>query len=217
MKEKININLNRDFTKPEQGKYVLCIKKNFYTFTGQTNRKYMSSNREKKLNKSDVRAGIWKFIFSFAVLSVVSFSCLYLFFVSYDKQREGISREAEAYKELMRRSDMLKDNVDDIYEKMTQLDLNKVENEAFLRTNIMDNVANVKSIMGKDSIQSFKHYATLMRQIGPMLTLKSNIIGVEYKKKTVLRDLDECMGKVNRANNELRKDPTRNFTGGRRR
>ncbi len=75
--------------------------------------------------------GIWKFILSFAVLSVVSFSCLYLFFKSYDIQREGISREAEAYKELMRRSDLLKSNVDDIYEKMTQLDINKVENEVF--------------------------------------------------------------------------------------
>ncbi|WP_347217062.1 type VI secretion system TssO [Chryseobacterium sp.] len=177
----------------------------------------MSSNREKKLNKSDVRTGIWKFILSFVVLSMVSFSCLYLFFESYDKQREGISREAESYKELMRRSDMLKDHVDEIYEKMTQLDLNKVENEAFLRSNIMDNIVSVKSVMGKDSTQSFKHYAALMKQIGPMLTLKSKIIDVDSKKKIVLRDLDECMGKVNRANNELRKDPTRNFTGGRRR
>ncbi|WP_228448478.1 MULTISPECIES: type VI secretion system TssO [unclassified Chryseobacterium] len=169
------------------------------------------------MNKSDVRMGIWKFILSFAVLSMVSFSCLYLFFKSYDIQREGISREAEAYKELMRRSDLLKSSVDDIYEKMTQLDMNKVQNDAFLRTSIMDNVGSVKSIMGKDSTQSFKHYAALMKQIGPMITLKTNIIGVEYKKKTVLRDLDECMGKVSRANNELRKDPTRNFTGGRRR
>lgn len=177
----------------------------------------MSSNREKKLNKSDVRTGIWKFILSFVVLSMVSFSCLYLFFKSYDIQREGISREAEAYKELMRRSDVLKENVDEIYEKMTQLDINKVENEVFLRTSIMDNVGDIKSVMGKDSTQSFKHYAALMKQIEPMLTLKTKISDVEYKKKTVLRDLDECMGKVNRANNELRKDPTRHFTGGKRR
>lgn len=211
MKVKININLNRDFTNPSRGKYVLCIKKNFYTFTGQTNRKYMSSNREKKLNKSDVRTGIWKFILSFVVLSMVSFSCLYLFFKSYDIQREGISREAEAYKELMRRSDMLKENVDDIYEKMSQLDVGKVDNEVFLRTNIMDNVGNVRSIMGKDSTTSFKHYAALMKQIGPMLTLKTKISGVVEKKKIVLRDLDECMGKVNKANNELRRDPSRNF------
>ncbi|MDW9382747.1 type VI secretion system TssO [Chryseobacterium sp. JV558] len=177
----------------------------------------MSSNREKKLNKSDVRIGIWKFILSFVVLSVVTFTCLFLFFKSYDIQREGISREAEAYKELMLRSDVLKDHIDEIYDKMNQLSINKVENDVFLRTSIMDNVRDAKNIMGKDSAQSFKHYAVLMKQIVPMMTLKAKIIEVEYKKKTVLRDLDECMGKIKVTNNELRKDPTRNFTGSKRR
>lgn len=217
MKAEININLIRVFTKPDWGKYVLCIKFFFYIFTGQTNRKYMSSNREKKLNKSDVRMGIWKFILSFAVLSVVSFMCLFFFFKSYDIQREGISREAEAYKELMGRSDVLRNLVDEIYDKMIQLNINKVENDVFLRTSIMDNVRDAKNIMGKDSTQNFKHYAVLMKQIEPMMTLKAQIIEVEYKKKTVKRDLDDCMGKINRANSELRKDPTRNFTGSRRR
>lgn len=177
----------------------------------------MSSNREKKLNKSDVRIGIWKFILSFAVLSVVSFTCLFLFFKSYDIQREGISREAEAYKELMRRSDVLKNHVDDIYDKMNQLSVNKVENEVFLRTSIMDNVRDAKNIMNKDSSQNFKHYAVLMKQIEPMMSLKAKIIEVEYNKRIVLRDLEECMNKTKVTNNELRKDPTRNFTGSKRR
>ncbi|WP_426477411.1 type VI secretion system TssO [Chryseobacterium sp. CBSDS_008] len=177
----------------------------------------MSSNREKKLNKSDVRTGIWKFILSFAVLSAVSFTCLFLFFKSYDIQREGISREAEAYKELMLRSDVLRDHIDDIYDKMNQLSINKVDNEVFLRTSIMDNVRDAQNIMGKDSAQSFKHYAVLMKQIVPMMNLKAKITELEYQKKTVIRDLDECMGKIKVTNNELRKDPTRNFTGSRRR
>ena len=71
----------------------------------------------------------------------------------------------------------------------------------------------LKTLWGKDSVQSFKHYALLMKQIVPMMTLKAKIIEVEYQKKTVLRDLDECMGKIKVTNNELRKDPTRNFTG----
>ena len=192
--------------------------KNFFLYFHRPNKsQIMSSNREKKLNKSDVRTGIWKFILSFVVLSVGSFACLFLFFKSYDIQREGISREAEAYKELMLRSDVLKDHIDDIYDKMNQLSINKVENEVFLRTSIMDNVRDAKNIMGKDSVQSFKHYAVLMKQIVPMMTLKAKIIEVEYQKKTVLRDLDECMGKIKVTNNELRKDPTRNFTGSRRR
>jgi len=177
----------------------------------------MSSNREKKLNRSDVRVGIWKFILAFAVLSVVSFLCLFLFFKSYSIQREGIVRESDAYKELMIRGDVLRVQVDKIYDQMNQLNLDKVQNGAFLRTRIMDDVNEVKNIMGKDSADNFKHYAVLMKQIGPMLKLKDDIIEVEYKKKMVLRDLAECIGKVDRANNQLKKDPTRNFTGGRRR
>ncbi|AYZ10936.1 type VI secretion system TssO [Chryseobacterium arthrosphaerae] len=177
----------------------------------------MSSNREKKLNKSDVRIGIWKFILSFAILSVVSFACLFLFFKSYDIQREGISKDSEAYKELMLRSDVLKNQVDEIYDKMAQLSLNKVENEVFLRTSIMDNVRDVKNIMKADSVQNFKHYAVLMKQIEPMLKLKADIMVVESRKKFAKRDLEDCMNKIDRANSELRKDPTRNFTGSKRR
>ncbi|WP_291933784.1 type VI secretion system TssO [Chryseobacterium sp.] len=169
------------------------------------------------MNKSDVRTGIWKFILSFAVLSVVSFTCLFFFFKSYDIQREGITREADAYRELMQRSDVLKNHIDHIYENMTQLSSNKVDNEIFLRTKITDDVKNAKNVMDKDSSGSFKHYAILMRQIAPMINLKAQIFEVEYKKKIVLRNLEECMGKVGRANNELRKDPTRNFTGSKRR
>ncbi|WP_343607483.1 type VI secretion system TssO [Chryseobacterium oranimense] len=177
----------------------------------------MSSNREKKLNKSDVRIGIWKFILSFAVLSVVSFLCLFLFFKSYNIQREGIVRQADAYKELMMRGDVLRIHVDKIYDQMSQLNINKVENDVFLRTRIMDDVREVKNIMGKDSVDNFKHYAVLMKQIEPMLKLKNDIIGVESNKKIVLRDLEDCIAKVGRANGQLRKDPTRNFTGGKRR
>ncbi|WP_223607061.1 type VI secretion system TssO [Chryseobacterium sp. OSA05B] len=173
----------------------------------------MSSNREKKLNKSDVRAGIWKFILSFAVLSVVSFLCLFLFFKSYSIQRERIAIEAEAYKDLMRRGDMLREHVENIYNKMSQLNEGKVKSESFLKTSIMDDVADAREAIGKDSADNFKHYAVLMKQIGPMLTLKNNILEVEYDKKMVLRDLDECLQKMKRANNELKKDPTRHFEG----
>lgn len=116
----------------------------------------------------------------------------------------------------MARGDVLKTQVDNIYEQMNQLNINKVQNDVFLKTRIMDEVREVKNIMGKDSVDNFKHYAVLMKQIEPMLNLKGDIIKVEYNKKTVLRDLEECMGKVGRANDQLKKDPTRNFTGKRR-
>jgi hypothetical protein len=176
----------------------------------------MSSNREKKLNKSDVRIGIWKFVLSFVVLSVVSFICVFFFFKSYDIQREGIKKQADDYRELLTRSDLLRTHVDSIMYRMDQLDINKVDNDIFLRNYIMDNVRDAKNIMGKDSADNFKHYSILMKQIEPMLALKNQIVNVSYKEQAALRDLSECRGKVGIVNNELKVDPTRKFTGSRR-
>ncbi len=177
----------------------------------------MSSNREKKLNKTDVRVGIWKFVLSFIALSGVSFICVFFFFKSYDIQREGIKKQADDYRELLTRSDLLRTHVDSILYRMDQLDINKVDNDIFLRNYIMDNVRDAKNIMGKDSADNFKHYAVLMKQIEPMLALKNQIVNVSYKEQNALRDLSECRGKVGIVNNELKVDPTRKFSGSRRR
>jgi hypothetical protein len=71
-----------------------------------------------------------------------------LLFKSYDQQQEEISKEVSAYRELLERSDVLKTHVDSIYYKMDQLDINKVDNDIFLRT-ILDNVRDARNIMGK--------------------------------------------------------------------
>lgn len=189
----------------------------FYNFTGQTNHNRMSSNREKKLNKSDVRIGIWKFVLSFIVLSAVSFCCVFFFFKSYDTQREGIKKEADAYRELLTRGDLLRTHVDSIFYRMDQLDIGKVNNDIILKNYILDNVQDAKNIMGKDSVDNFKHYSILMKHIEPMLALKNQIVGVSYKEQIALRDVSECRGKIGIANSELKVDPTRKFTGSRRR
>jgi hypothetical protein len=174
----------------------------------------MSSNREKKLNKSDVRVGIWKFALSFVVLAAVSFTSVFFFFKSYDEQTAGVSHDAEAYNELLGRSDMLRIQVDTIYSRMGML--NRAENDIFLRRNILDNIDDVKNVMKKDSIDNFKHYAILMKQIGSMLALKNHIVEVSNHKRIAIRDLNSCTGKVDHVENILKEDPTRKFTGSRR-
>lgn len=177
----------------------------------------MSSNREEKLNKSDVRIGIWKFALSFVVLSAVSFTSVFFFFKSYDMQREGIKKQADDYKTLLVRSDWLRTRVDSIYFRMDQLDINKVDNDNFLKDYILDYVRDAKNIMGKDSASNFKHYSILIKQIGPMLALKDQIIKISYKEQMALRDLSECRNTIGMANHALSQDPTRKFTGTRRR
>ncbi|MFC5873952.1 hypothetical protein SAMN05443633_101120 [Chryseobacterium arachidis] len=177
----------------------------------------MSSNREKKLNKKDVSLGVWKFILSFIVLSGVSFICVFFFFKSYDLQRQGVKKQADDYREMLSRGDVLKTHVDSILYRMDKLNISKVDNDIILRNSIMDNVQDAKNIMGKDSVDNFKHYSILMKQIEPMLALKTEIVKVSYKEQIALRDISECRGKIGIVNNELKVDPTRNFTGSRRR
>lgn len=169
------------------------------------------------MNKADVRIGIWKFILSFIVLSGVSFICIFFFFKSYDIQRKGIKKEADDYRDLLIKSNVLRIHVDSILYRMDQLDINRVNNDIILRNYIMDNIQDAKNLMGKDTADNFKHYSILMKQIGPMMKLKDDIINVSYKEQSALRNLSECKGKIGSINSELRVDPTRRFTGIRRR
>ncbi|MFC3161042.1 type VI secretion system TssO [Chryseobacterium arachidis] len=118
---------------------------------------------------------------------------------------------------MLSRGDVLKTHVDSILYRMDKLNISKVDNDIILRNSIMDNVQDAKNIMGKDSVDNFKHYSILMKQIEPMLALKTEIVKVSYKEQIALRDISECRGKIGIVNNELKVDPTRNFTGSRRR
>lgn len=176
----------------------------------------MSSNREKKLNRSDVRLGIWKFILSFIILSAISFTSVFFFFKSYDRQLAGVDEEVRLYRDLLIKDNLLRTHVDSIYARMELLDSDKAYNDNYLRTYILDNVREAQDLMGTDSANNFKHYAVLMQKIKPMLNLKSQIITVSAKQQIAIRDVQECQGKSNQINNKMKIDPTRKFTGRRR-
>ncbi|AZB31999.1 MULTISPECIES: type VI secretion system TssO [Chryseobacterium] len=176
----------------------------------------MSTSREKKLNKSDVRLGIWKFILSFIILSAISFTSVFFFFKSYDRQLAGVDDEVRAYRELLAKDNLLRIHVDSIYARMELLDSDKAYNDNYLRTYIFDNVREAQKIMGADSANNLKHYAVLMQKIKPMLNLKSQILNVSFKQQIAIRNVQECQGKSNQINNKMKIDPSRNFTGRRR-
>lgn len=176
----------------------------------------MSSNREKKLNTSDVRSGIWRFIFSFIILSAISFTSVFFFFKSYDTQLKGVDEEVGQYRDLLVRNEALRIQVDSIYARMEIFDTDKAYNDNYVRTYILDNVHDAQKIMGKDSADNFKHYALLLHKIKPMLKLKDQIIEVSSKKEIAHRDLTACQGKSKKINDRMREDPSRKFTGRRR-
>lgn len=176
----------------------------------------MSVNRDKKLNKSDVRIGIWKFIVSFVVLSLVSFCAVFFFFQSYHTQRLGMEAESEKYSELLGRSSVMNIKVDSIHHLMSLLDINKVQNDIQLRKQITEELYDARSIMGEDSVDNLKHYAVLLKHVGPMLDLKTKIINIANQKEYHRSQLLRCQGKNTSVVKELKVDPTRKFAGRRR-
>lgn len=176
----------------------------------------MSINRDKKLNKSDVRMGIWKFILSFVVLSAISFCAVFFFFKSYHTQRVGMEAEAEKYSQLLGRSTVMNIKVDSIHHLMSLLDINKVQNDIQLRKQITEELYDARSIMGEDSVDDLKHYAVLLKHVGPMLDLKTKIISVANQKEYHRSQLLRCQGKNAGVVKELRVDPTRKYVGRRR-
>lgn len=176
----------------------------------------MSINRDKKLNKSDVRVGIWKFILSFVILSLISFCTIFFFFKSYHTQRLGMKAEDDKYEELRGRSNVLNIKVDSIHHLMTLLDINKVQNDNQLRTQITDEIYDARSIMGADSAGNLKHYAVLLKHIEPMIDLKTKIIDVAGKKEYFISQYQRCKGKNANVMKDLKVDPTRKYAGRRR-
>ena len=59
----------------------------------------------------------------------------------------------------------------------------KVRNDDFLRDNIVEDIHDCKNIMGKDSVKEFKHYASLLKNINEMVSLKDKLISASLEEK----------------------------------
>lgn len=171
----------------------------------------MATHGQKKLNTEDVRNGIIRFILSFIVLISITLTTVFLFFKSSKIQKEQIQKELNDYKNVLSRNELLKIKMDTIYYKMALLNTDRVQNDIFLRNSILEDLQDTKNIMGSDSTKAFKQYATLTKNIGKMTIFKNELINVTAKERNALRSLNECIGKVEKINSQMRT----NGSGGR--
>lgn len=163
-----------------------------------------------KKNGTEKGKEFYKFIAYFAVLSILIFLSVYLFFKSYAVQRSSIQNDIVAYKEILNKQQLLKTKIDTIYYQMSLLNTGRVKNDVFLGNYISQNIQQTRGIMGIDSTE-FKHYSFLLSRLDSALTLKNEIIVISDKERLALKDLNECMGKISKVKGELSKDPTRGF------
>lgn len=163
----------------------------------------MNSSGQEKLNKKAVNIGIWGFISSFVILTGVSFLALFMFFKSSEFQQKEIAESVSKYITLQSKNELLQDRMETIYSRMNMLASDKVQNEVFLRDNIIESIRDCKNIMGQDSIKEFKQYSTLIRNMSEMINLKNDLISVASQEQIAMRNLQECQSRLNGASENL--------------
>ena len=164
----------------------------------------MNSSGQEKLNRKDVNNGIWGFISSFVILTGMTFLALFMFFKSSELQQKEIEKSVSDYITLQSKNDLLQDRMETIYTQMNTLASDKVQNEVFLRDNIIESIRDCKNIMGADSIKEFKQYSTLIKNMSEMVSLKNDLIVVSAQEDVANRNLQECQKRYNGASDNLR-------------
>lgn len=163
----------------------------------------MISSGQEKLNKKDVNLGIWGFILSFVMLVGVAFMSVFMFFKSSDYQQRAIDEEVNNYKMLQNKNELLQTRMETIFARMNMLASDKVQNEVFLRDNIIEDIRDCRNIMGKDSVKEFKQYASLIKNMSEMINLKNDLISVAADEQVAMRNLQECQGRLTIATDNL--------------
>lgn len=175
----------------------------------------MISYGQKTLNKKDVRLGTWRFIGSFLALSAVSFLVVFFFFKSTQVQNRGLRKDLDAYHDMVGRNNLLKIKVDSIYYKMTLLNSNKVTNDIFLRSQIIEDMSICKQMIGKDSTTELKHYSMLLDDLASILTYKNELMKLKTDEMIISRQLEECFGKVEKVNIHIKAKQKKQEVSGR--
>lgn len=171
-----------------------------------------TSAGQEKLNKKDVNIGIWGFIGSFAALTAVTFAAVFMFFRSSAYQQDAIESEITRYKTLQNKNELLQERMEAIYARMLMLGSDKVQNEVFLRDNIIEDIRDCRNIMGADSIREFRQYASLIKNMSEMVNLKNELVVVSAEEQVAMRNLRECQGRLDTAAENLVKSVPKNKT-----
>lgn len=150
-----------------------------------------------KLNKDDVRNGIWTFIFSFIILSSFSFICIFTFFESSKLQIEQVEQNASNYRDMLNKNFKIQEKMGEIEKDLFIISgTSYIESESS-RNNIYDKMKAVSVVIGEDSVKNFKHYATLVKNFRKIMNQKEALNNINRSVDNAKQSLAECSGKIN--------------------
>lgn len=163
----------------------------------------MISYGQKTLNRKDVRKATWRFITSFLVLTLAGFLTVFLFFKSSNQQNKNMRKDLDAYHNVIGKNEALKIKMDSIYYKLSLLNTDRVSNQIELRNQIFKDLNDSRNFIGEDSLVDLKHYTKLLHDIEPMISFKDELMKLNSHENAVYNQLQDCLGKVGRANAQI--------------
>jgi len=164
---------------------------------------------QKNLNANDVTQETLKFVLLLTILSSFTFFCVFLLFKSTDIQNNNIRYDIETYQNVINKNAIINEKIDSIYNNMVLISNNKVKNEIFLRNKIMTDINECQIVIGQDSIKDFKHYSKFLKNIGAMISTKSDLNKVSNQEQIKQNLLIDCLEDTNKISTNISKITSR--------
>ena len=152
----------------------------------------MNTYGQNKLNKNDVRSGIFRFLLSFIVLAFISFLCVFLFYKSSDIQTKQTKIKANKYMEMQRVVQQLNSKLTRIIDNMANLNNGTEGDYSNASAYISKDIKDCKALIGKDTAE-YKQYTSLIKEIERnILPHKKQILASNEKLMKVNNRLADC-------------------------
>ena len=113
-------------------------------------------------------------------------------------------KELDAYHNVIGKNEALKIKIDSVYYKLTLLNTDKVSNQIELRNQIFKDLSDCKKFIGQDSLVDLRHYSILLKNVEPIIAYKNELMKLTSQEQAIFGQLEDCLGKVGRANVQIR-------------
>lgn len=152
----------------------------------------MATYGQNKLNKNDVRNGIFRFLLSFMILTCVTFLSVFLFYKSSDVQTRQTKIKADQYFTMQNTVFQLNSKLDRIIGLLGNLNNGTEGDYSNVSQSVIEDIRQCKKLIGKDTAD-YKLYTSLLNQIERnIMPHKKHILSSNEKLMKVQNRLADC-------------------------
>ena len=146
-------------------------------------------------NRDEIIKKTLYFWLLFVILIIVSLVPVYFFSWAVQKQKSVYLSKIQDYKNIINKQLVLQEQMDSLYQSLSYIDADKVENYLFLEKFIADQKDLISKQIGVDSNSHFSTYSCVLDRLNSMILLKDSLVKIRNTEDLLKRDLRSCMEK----------------------